>query len=171
MVVGPLGLLISMIHFTYSLVGCYTVCTKHGETGQAGQAVDREHIKTGERERRGCWASWAFDQCDVFHMFFGWMLHGVHIVHSEVSIGLGEGHRVEGRREHCEESAEIKAHGAGSRVRGLGSGEKKRALRALGMMTPVKQERKENGWYTHTLMYVCSKGAAECGRPAQRDPG
>ena len=50
-----------------------------GDTGQAG---DDEQVMTGERERHGCWASWAFDQYDPFHMFIGWMLYGVHSVHS-----------------------------------------------------------------------------------------
>ena len=45
MVVGPVGPLIVMICFTCSLVGCYTVCLEHGDTGQAG---GREPLKTGE---------------------------------------------------------------------------------------------------------------------------
>ena len=45
MVVGLVGPLISMICFTCSLVGCYTVCPDLGDTGQAG---DREQMKTGE---------------------------------------------------------------------------------------------------------------------------
>ena len=117
MVVRPVGLLISMICFTCSLVGCYTVCREHGEKGQAG---DHEQVFTEERERHGCWASWTFDECDLFHMFIGWMLHVVHSVHSAVRNGPVEGQRVEGRREHCAGSSENTAQGPWSRVQGQG---------------------------------------------------
>ena len=79
-------------------------------------------MTTGDQERHGCWASWALDQCDLFHMFDGWKLQGVHSAHSEVSGGPGKERRVDGRRERCAESAENAAQGPGSRVQGQGQG-------------------------------------------------
>ena len=43
------------------------------------------------------------------------------------------------------ERTENTAHGTGSRVQGPES--KNRALKALGVTTPVEHEGKENGWY------------------------
>ena len=56
MVVGPFGPSMGMMCFICSLVGCYTVSTELRETwqaelreaGQAGQAGDREQLKTGQ---------------------------------------------------------------------------------------------------------------------------
>ena len=82
MVVGPVWPFISMISFT-----CWTIYVLGGwpsaggqlsePRGDMGQARGNGQVLTGDIQRHGCWASWAFDHYDLFHMFTGWMLHSV----------------------------------------------------------------------------------------------